>query len=102
MTESYQNLEEFLGSYFHQDWTSDASSSMEIVMKYLSEWPADEAKVTLRELGSLLATHDEEAVRSAVTKMGCYFEPSSEGCASFTGWLKAVEKEMHRVLDNGV
>ena len=77
-------------------------SSMGIVAKYLSEWPADEAKVALRELGSLLATYDEEAVRSAVTKMGCYFEPSSEGYGSFTDWMKAVEKEMRRVLDKGV
>lgn len=102
MTEKYQNLEEFLGSYFHQDWMSDAPSSIGIVTKYLSEWPAGEAKVALRELGSLLTTHDEEVVRGVVIKMGCYFEPSSEGYASFTDWMRAVEREMRRVLDKRV
>lgn len=48
----YKNLEEFLGSYFHQDWMEDASSSMGIVEKYLSEWPLDEASAALQELQS--------------------------------------------------
>ena len=102
MTETYKNFEEFLGSYFHQDWMSDASSSMGIVANYLSEWPADEANAALQEIGSLLTVQDEEKLRSAVIKMGCYFEPSSEGYASFTDWMKAVEKEMRRILDKRV
>ena len=102
MTETYINLEEFLGSYFHQDWMSDAPSSMEIVAKYLSEWPTDDAKTALRELGSLLAVQNEKELRSAVTSMGCYFEPSSEEYASFTEWMKAIEKEMRRVLGKSV
>lgn len=98
MNETYKNLDEFFGSYFHQDWMADAPSSMGIVAKYLSEWPADEAKAALRELGSLLAIHDEKEMSNAVTKMGCYFEPTSEGYPSVTDWMKAVEKEMRRVL----
>lgn len=102
MSETHENLEEFLGSYFHQDWTSDAPSSMGIVAKYLSEWPAVEAKAALRELDFLLTNQNEEELHGAVTKMGCYFEPSSEGYASLTNWMKDVEKEMRRVLNKGV
>jgi hypothetical protein len=98
MSEMYTNLEEFLGSYFHQDWMEDASSSMGIVEKYLSEWPLDEAKTALQELQSLLSIQNNGDLQSIVTKMGCYFNPASEGYESFSEWMNAVEKEMRRVL----
>ena len=99
MSEMYKNLEEFLGSYFHQDWMEDASSSMGIVEKYLSEWPSDGARAALQELHSLLSIQNDGDVQSIVTKMGCYFNPSSEGYESFAEWMKAAEKEMDRVLN---
>ena len=99
MSEMYKNLEEFLSSYFHQDWMEDASSSMGIVEKYLSEWPSNEARAALQELHSLLSIQNDGDVQSIVTKMGCYFNPSSEGYESFAEWMKAAEKEMDRVLN---
>ncbi|MBX3664755.1 MAG: hypothetical protein KF834_03625 [Burkholderiales bacterium] len=98
MTKIYKNLEEFLGSYFHQDWTSDAPSSMQIVANYLAEWPIAEANAALQEITSLLSIEKEDELRKKVIQMGCYFEPSSEGYASFTDWMKAIEKEMCHTL----
>ena len=98
MNEIYKNLEEFLGSYFHQDWMEDASSSMGIVKKYLSEWPLDEAKAALQELHSLQSTQNNGNLQSIVAQMGCYFNPASEGYESFSEWINAVEEEMRQGL----
>lgn len=98
MTSQYENLAEFIGSYFHQDWTNDASSSLDVVKIYLSEWPRKEALLAFQELVLLLSTEGETELQKAIEGMGCYFSPAAEGYASFTDWMRHVEQAMRQSL----
>nr|WP_298128930.1 contact-dependent growth inhibition system immunity protein [uncultured Pseudoxanthomonas sp.] len=98
MTSNYTNLAEFLGAYFHQDWTSDADSSMEVAQIYLSEWPRQESNLAMREIACLLNDRSEEEIARIIEGMGCYFVPASEGYASTTDWLRSVEALMRQTL----
>lgn len=97
MTSSYANLAEFLATYFHQDWTSDADSSMEIAQIYLSEWPRQEVSLAMQEIALLLTESEDEVVR-IIDGMGCYFVPASEGYDSAAAWLRSVEALMRQTL----
>jgi len=102
MTSHYENLAEFIGSYFHQDWTSDADSSLDVVRVYLLEWPRKEALLAFQELVLLLGTTDETTLQEAVESMGCYFSPAAEGYASFTDWMQQVEHVMRQSFEGAV
>jgi hypothetical protein len=98
MKANYSNLAEFLGAYFHQDWTSDAEFSEQITKLYLSEWPRDEARLALQELEVFLMSLNEGEMDREVEVMGCYFAPASEGYASASEWLHAVMNLMRKTL----
>lgn len=98
MTSHYENLAEFLGTYFHQDWTSDTDSSLELARIYLSEWPREEALLAMQELVLLLRTQDDDEVARTIAGMGCYFVPASEGYTSASDWLRTIEALMCQVL----
>ena len=98
MISQHENLAEFLGSYFHQDWTSDADTSLGVVRAYLSEWPREEALLAFRELVFLLSESGDAELQRAVESMGCYFSPAAEGYASFTEWMQRVEEIMRQSL----
>jgi hypothetical protein len=98
MKSEYANLREFLGAYFHQDWTLDSDSSMDVARFYLSEWPREEAILAMKEIELLLSSRSEEDVDRLVESMGCYFVPSAEGYKSFADWLRSIEMLMRQTL----
>ncbi|BFG79428.1 hypothetical protein PTKU46_74610 [Paraburkholderia terrae] len=90
----YKNLDEFLGAYFHQDWSEDEPTADRIVNKYLSEWPRGDALLALRELEDLLSkNHDETKLRELLDEMGCYYDPSGDAMTC-TSWLSNVREKM--------
>ncbi|WP_321945851.1 contact-dependent growth inhibition system immunity protein [Paraburkholderia sp. J10-1] len=94
MNVSYPNLDEFLGTYFHQDWREDEPTADRIVNKYLSEWPRDDALLALRELENLLSENYGDAkLRELLDEMGCYYDPLGDAmtCAS---WLSGIREKM--------
>jgi CdiI immunity protein len=98
MNTTYPNLDEFLGAYFHQDWTVDEPTADGIVEKYLSEWPKEEALLALNELDRLLGQSDNEIwLRGILDEMGCYYNPAGDSltCA---GWLGHVREKMAKRL----
>ena len=88
MSASTPNLEEFLGGYFHQDWSEDAPTAVAIVERYLSEWPIEEIPKMLNELNALLAQRDDD-VMQCVMKMGCFYNPVADGI-SYRAWLNQI------------
>jgi hypothetical protein len=98
MNQTYPNLDEFFGTYFHQDWNSDAASAREIVENYLREWPAEGVAAARTELEKLLSEVESESeLGRCVQQLGCYYNPPGDGL-TYRAWLEQVA----RVLSTGV
>jgi hypothetical protein len=94
MSNKYQNLEELLGCYFHQDWTSDDDSAPAVVERYLSEWPSDGVLAVVDEIGQLLREiKSEDDLRKVVMKLGCYYEPGADAL-TYREWLASVSERL--------
>jgi len=94
MSEKYKNLEELIGCYFHQDWTSDDDSASAVVERYLSEWPIDGVLAVVDEIGQLLKdTKSEGDLRKVVMKLGCYYEPGADAL-TYREWLASVRARL--------
>lgn len=90
MNTTYPNLEEFLGTYFHQDWATDASAAVDVVKRYLAEWPPEEVHLTATELRHLLAASLTEAEVSATfSRAGNFYNPRADGL-TYLEWLQKL------------
>ena len=90
MTTHYPNLDEFFGTYFHQDWREDSPTALGIIERYLAEWPPEEIREAAKELDRLLVeapTEDEFADK--VRRLGCFYNPRADG-SSYGEWLRQV------------
>lgn len=91
MKTNYPNLDEFFGTYFHQDWLGDAPTATGIVKNYLAEWPAKEVVEANAELTRLLAVTETTELALVLRQFGCYYNPSADGL-SCREWLEQVSK----------
>jgi CdiI immunity protein len=86
----YPNLEEFLGTYFHQDWREDSATATGVVERYVAEWPSDEIRSAAKELQHLLTeTPTEDRLADATRQLGSYYNPEADGL-SYRDWLQKV------------
>lgn len=85
-------VENFLASYFHQDWTIDSEDYRGVVDIYTREkWKSEEvAKVVmgLRELAET-ARIEDYSLEMLIKQFHCYYDPSFDGL-SISDWLNAV------------
>lgn len=88
----YPNLDEFFGTYFHQDWREDAATALGIVERYLAEWPLAEIREAARELRHLLAENPSEAeLADTMRRLGNFYNPKADGL-SYGEWLRQVHQ----------
>jgi hypothetical protein len=93
----YPNLDEFFGTYFHQDWREDSATPSGIVDRYLAEWPPEEVRAAGKELRRLLAeTPTEPGLADAVGHLGSFYNPQADGL-SYRDWLQQVCQLLERV-----
>jgi hypothetical protein len=86
----YPNLDDFFGTYFHQDWREDAATAIGIVERYLAEWPPEEVLAAAQELRRLLAETPTEAdLIDKMRRLGCFYNPQSDGL-SYGDWLRQI------------
>ncbi|NJL27534.1 MAG: hypothetical protein HC897_06365 [Thermoanaerobaculia bacterium] len=87
-----EDLRQFFGAYFHQDWCLDANEPDQIVQQYLSEGRS------LKELTRLalliekyaeLMDDDSALERALFSDLWCYYMPSADGLAAHA-WLRHV------------
>ena len=85
-------VQNFLASYFHQDWSIDSDDYKGIVEIYLSaKWKPEEVKsvtIGLREIAEQ-ARIEEYSVETMITKFHCYYDPSFDNL-SIPDWLHDV------------
>jgi CdiI immunity protein len=61
-TLAFPQLERFLGSYFHQDWSSDTGSLAGATADFASRVGDEGVDEVRAELNALLGTYDDDAV----------------------------------------
>ncbi len=100
MTTPYPHLDEFFGTYFHQDWREDSPTAVGIVERYLAEWPTDEVREAAKELGQLLAAAaTEDELAGVLQRLGSFYNPRADGL-SYGEWLNQVYRLLASLGDD--
>jgi len=89
-------LGQFLGGYFHQDWTLDHGTWQDVVRNYVRSESPDAVRRAGTQLRSLVTAEidDPTLERQVHNDYGCFFSPGSIGLG-MRQWLK----EVLRMLD---
>ena len=88
---NYRIIGQLLGCYFHQDWPEEFSDSSEVIHEIINSESRDRLLAGAGELGQLIDLKlSEDACREImIAKVGCFFEPESEGL-TYADWLLRV------------
>jgi hypothetical protein len=89
------NLVQFFGAYFHQDWRLDDSTPEAVIERFLKKNPEDETQKVVAELDELLSLplSEDELRRLLFEEFSCYYLPSG---ASVRDWLEQVRAWLSR------
>jgi len=85
-------LRQFLGAYFHQDWSADATDADGIIDRYLSDHSNKDEVAQMAALIDAYAqrvSDDRQLERALVTELWCEFVPSTAGVRA-RDWLQHV------------
>jgi hypothetical protein len=90
MTTEYPYLQQFLGAYFHQDWTLDDSSADAVIERFKRENDAEMIDGVKGELTQFLASHaSDDQLSRALTALGCEYHAPGDNL-SYREWLRHV------------
>ncbi len=84
-------LRNFFGSYFHEDWSSEAQSPEAVIAKYIKTVTSEQ----MRLLSSAILNYsdrfqsDGELENSLYRDLGSYYAPSGAGISA-KAWLKEI------------
>ncbi|MBL9170723.1 MAG: hypothetical protein JNN07_23525 [Verrucomicrobiales bacterium] len=93
-TSSFPKLEQFLGSYFHQDWPLEAETTSEIIEAYRRKASPRSLSDLTQELAELRAEKlNETQLRKRMEALGACLDPSAEGL-SYSQWLANLESTL--------
>lgn len=89
--ENYSVIGQLLGCYFHQDWPEEFSNSSEVIQEIINSESRDTLLAGAGELDQLILLNlPEDACREImIARVGCFFEPESEGL-TYANWLLMV------------
>lgn len=87
MSEQHEELSQFFGCYFHQDWDLDDHSWEGVVWRYVAESGRSTAHFIAEKIMKLAnsAGADDE-LAEAVQGFGCYYCPDSR--SGMRTWLR--------------
>ena len=86
--DKYPALHQFLGGYFHQDWTLDHSTPDDVIRSFIDNATATERSSVVAQLHDLLSLPDM-ALGPAVLDLGGYYDPTVDG-QTLRQWLQAL------------
>ncbi len=88
---NYSILGQLLGCYFHQDWPEEFSNSSGVIHEITNTESRDRLLAGAAELDQLIALKlsEEDCREIMIAKIGCFFEPGSEGL-TYADWLLRV------------
>lgn len=94
MTYEKQNaLAQLLGCYFHQDWPEEFDSDVSALKAIVESEPKELLSAGVLEIDTLLAVlpPEDELRAILIDKVGCYFDPSSQGI-TYEHWFRRVRE----------
>ncbi|MFC6337603.1 hypothetical protein GIR22_17855 [Pseudomonas sp. CCM 7891] len=101
MTNSYLELQQFLASYFNQDWPDEYASADDVISSFISESSADtliQVNIGLREL--LLTDRTEQELQDYLFfEIGCNYYYPYEWKSGKT-WLKHVSSLLTQKIND--
>ncbi|MFC7519101.1 contact-dependent growth inhibition system immunity protein [Herbaspirillum sp. GCM10030257] len=93
MTSEFRNnLRQFFGAYFHQDWTLDAMDPDDIVRLFINDGFCVNELMNLAnhiEMYAAAMTDDTVTEENLLIELGCYYLPSAD-CLGARAWLYHV------------
>ena len=94
MTTEYPYLQQFLGAYFHQDWTLDDSSADAVIERFKRENDDETIDGVKGELAQLLASHaSEEQLSRVLMTLGSEYHAPGDNL-SYREWLHHVQDSL--------
>ena len=98
-TPHYSALDDFIGSYFHQDWRLDHTSRAEVASLLVRTRPELARSVT-QDLQALLAENrtDEQLRDILLAQYHLYYDPWGDEI-SMREWLSGLFKEIGEALE---
>jgi hypothetical protein len=100
MNNDHEALQNFMGSYFHQDWTLDDASPHEVLQRYFRDQDsAEELSSVLRALRDLIADGDDDEALSTrlLREFGSYYNPRGVGLST-RAWLQTLADDFEREI----
>lgn len=96
MNMNSQNIDvlgQLLGCYFHQDWPDEFKNADQAIQAIVEGEPREQLIVGAKAIEELLEVKRSDADwRTIMTdKIGCYFDPESEGL-TYAAWLRKVRE----------
>lgn len=96
-------LDQFFGSYFHQDWFLDAEDWQQVV-DHFSTSPrltSDRLHELADSISGLVARYPESELPSVLMNLDCYYDPRP--LATLTDWLQLVAARLrsHAAAQDG-
>ena len=91
-----QNLEQFFGAWFHQDWQLDAES-WEAVARQFAESDGSAAATSAADsiLALVQSEPDDASLAAKLSQLGCEYWPGA--VRDLRPWLIALAHELRRV-----
>jgi len=92
--EDFDELGQFFGVYFNQDWPYEASTPEEIIDRYIASH-AREKRVRVAELidAFLEESDDDRVERELFGELGCDYTPDAAGYSP-RGWMQHVAQRL--------
>jgi len=94
----FENLVNFFGGYFHQDWDLDAQNYDEVLEMFVKQNPSNEVANVVKELDALLAMDlSNLELRKALTEdLLCCYIPPCEG--ALKEWLILIRNKLIKLI----
>ena len=92
-------LKQFFGAYYHQDWALDASDPDDVIRLFISDENSTSKLLNLaNNLEWYVATKDNDATteKELLSELGCYYIPSADGIGS-REWLYHLARLLRSV-----
>lgn len=90
--EIWNNLKQFFGAYFHQDWTLEATDPDDVVRQFINDGYSENELIKLaNEIETYAVAKGDDTVieKNLLTELGCYYLPSADGLGA-RAWLYHV------------
>lgn len=96
------DMKQFFGAYFHQDWNLDVSNPDEVIRLFIDDGHSTSELINLAEDIEKYAANkidDAAAEEGLLKELGCYYIPNADGIGA-RAWLNHVAKLLRAACES--